>query len=111
MTPNGTALEHITGQVVSVNPRDIRLNGQADWLNFSKFATDLAPSIKGQAVTATLGRQGFIRTIETTGGPQKSASSGPGPRTIGTEPSPVSPSSRRLPSSRRPCPSSRAARS
>jgi len=54
--------QQITGLVVSVNPKGLKLDSHADWFNFSKYARDLVPPMRGQAVTLTLDRQGFIRT-------------------------------------------------
>ena len=52
----------VTGRVSSVNPKGVKLDGHADWINFSKCARDLVPPMRGQHVTLTLERQGFIRT-------------------------------------------------
>ena len=65
--------ETVTGRVVSVNPKGVKLDGRADWLNFSKFAPDLVPPMRGQHVTLTLYRQGFVRAVEATSGPQELA--------------------------------------
>jgi len=53
----------VTGRVAAVNPKGLKLDGGANWLNFSKFATDLVPPMRGQFVTLTLDRQGFIRAV------------------------------------------------
>lgn len=53
----------ITGRVVSVNPKGLKLDGHADWFNFSQFARDLVPPMRGQHVTLTLDRQGFVRAV------------------------------------------------
>ena len=53
--------ETVTGRVASVNPKGVKLDGHADWFNFSRFARDLVPPMRGQAVTLTLDRQGFVR--------------------------------------------------
>ena len=63
----------VTGRVVSVNPKGLKLDGGADWLNFSKFAEDIVPPMRGQLVTLTLDRQGFIRAVAATSGPQEPA--------------------------------------
>ena len=47
-----------------MNPKGIRLAGADGWLNFSKFAAGLVPPMRGQAVTLTLDRQGFVRSVE-----------------------------------------------
>jgi len=54
----------VTGRVVSVNPKGVRLDGHADWLNFSRFAGDIVPPMRGQHVTVTVDRQGFVRAVE-----------------------------------------------
>ena len=61
----------ITGRVVSVNPKGVRLDGHDDWFNFSRFAGDIVPPMRGQTVTLTLDRQGFVRAVEATSGPQE----------------------------------------
>ena len=63
----------VTGTVTSVNPKGLKLDGGADWLNFSKFATDLVPPMRGQTVTLTLDRQGFVRAVAASGGTQEPA--------------------------------------
>ena len=63
----------ITARVVSVNPKGVRLDGHDGWLNFSRFAGDIVPPMRGQTVTLTLDRQGFIRAVEATSGPQEPA--------------------------------------
>ncbi len=60
---NGHAGSLLTGVVSSVNPKGIKLEGLDEWLNFSKFAADLAPPSRGQAVSVTLDGQGFVRAI------------------------------------------------
>jgi len=54
----------VSGRVVSVNPKGVRLDTHDGWLNFSRFATDLVPPERGQLVTLTLDRQGFVRTVD-----------------------------------------------
>ena len=63
--------QRLTGRVVSVNPKGLKLDGQDIWLNFSKFATDLVPPARGQTVTLTLDRQGFVRAVEALAGPKE----------------------------------------
>lgn len=60
MAVSSTGPEQVTGTVASVNPKGVRLDGQDGWLNFSKFATDIVPPERGQAVTVTLDRAGFV---------------------------------------------------
>jgi hypothetical protein len=59
--------QQITGRVVSVNPKGVKLDGHADWLNFSRFASDIVPPMRGQHVTLTLDRQGFVRAVQAVG--------------------------------------------
>jgi hypothetical protein len=61
----------VTGRVVTVNAKDAKLAGQADWLNFSKYARDIVPPIMGQTVTVTLDRQHYVRTVDPIGGSQE----------------------------------------
>jgi len=58
-----------TGRVVSVNEKGIKLDGHTDWLNYSKFAEDLVAPGRGQTVTVTVDRQGFIRSVQHAEGP------------------------------------------
>lgn len=53
-----------TGRVVSVNPKGLKLEGHDDWLNCSKFATDLVLPERGETVTCTLDKAGFLRCVE-----------------------------------------------
>lgn len=56
----------ISGTVESVNPKGVKVNGE--WANFSKFAADITPPERGQFVTLTLDKSGFVREIEAAGG-------------------------------------------
>jgi len=74
MAVNGSAYDQvISGIVSSVNPKGVKLEGQADWLNFSKFATDIVPPGRGESVTLTLDRQGFVRGVTAADGSLPSA--------------------------------------
>jgi len=53
----------VTGRVASVNPKGVKLEGHPDWFNFSRYASDIVPPMRGQAVALTLDRQGFVRNI------------------------------------------------
>ena len=64
----------ITGRVASVNPKGVKLDGHPDWFNFSQFARDLVPPMRGQTVTLTLDRQGFVRAVDATSVPQEAVS-------------------------------------
>jgi hypothetical protein len=61
----------VTGRVASVHPKGLKLDGAADWLNLSKFAEDIVPPMRGQLITLTLDRQGFVRAVDATNGPQE----------------------------------------
>ena len=65
--------QQITGRVVGVNPKGVKLDGHPDWFNFSKYAADLVPPARGSVVTLTLDRQGFVRAVSAADGPQEPA--------------------------------------
>jgi hypothetical protein len=69
MAVSPTPDQTITGRVASVNPKGIKLEGQDGWLNFSKCAPDIVPPLRGQAVSLTLDRQGFVRAVDATSDP------------------------------------------
>lgn len=58
-------LEMISGRVTAVNDKGVKLDGDDEWLNISKYAKP-APKLpaKGERVTLGMDTQGFIRTIE-----------------------------------------------
>jgi hypothetical protein len=56
--------ETITGRVTSVNPKGLKLAGHEAWFNFSRYAADLVPPMRGQTVTVILDRQGYVRSVE-----------------------------------------------
>jgi hypothetical protein len=74
------APETITGRVVSVNPKGLKLAGHGTWINFSKYAPDIVPPMRGQTVTLTLDRQDFIRAVDASGGRQEAMSGRQAPR-------------------------------
>jgi hypothetical protein len=54
----------ISGIVAAVNERGLRLSGEDDWRNFSKWSTvDTLPE-RGDAVALTLDRAGFVRQVQ-----------------------------------------------
>ena len=65
VNPNGTGAgtTQLVGRVASVNPKGLKVEGHVDWLNFSRFAPNLVPPSRGQAVSVTLDRSGFVRAI------------------------------------------------
>ena len=54
----------ITGRVVSVNERGLRLEGEESWRNVSKFAVGVVLPDRGSYATLTLDKGGFIRACE-----------------------------------------------
>jgi hypothetical protein len=52
-----------TGRVASVNPKGLRLEGHDDWLNVSKFAVGVVLPERGQDVTVTVDKAGFLRSV------------------------------------------------
>jgi|SRR4051794_21388030 hypothetical protein len=63
-----TGPEHVVGRVISVNEKDLKLDGHADWLNVSKFAVGVVLPERGQTVSVTLDRAGFLRGVEVVDG-------------------------------------------
>ena len=62
-----SASNSVTGLVVSTNPKGLKLDGHDAWFNFSKFSTDIVPPERGQTVTLSLDRAGFVRAVEASG--------------------------------------------
>jgi hypothetical protein len=61
----GRIVEHVEGAVSSVNPRGVKLAGQADYINFSKYADPpIAPPRRGQHVTLGLDADGYVRQLQ-----------------------------------------------
>jgi hypothetical protein len=60
--------EIVTGRVAAVNPKGVKLEGQNGWLNFSKCARDIVPPMRGQLVTLTPDRQGYVRAVQASDG-------------------------------------------
>lgn len=71
VVPNG-ATSTVSGLVVSTNPKGFRIAGYDDWLNFSKYADGIEPPQKGETVTATLDRAGFVRAVAPSDGSEAS---------------------------------------
>jgi len=63
-THNGSTGDQLVGRVLSVNERGLRLEGREDWLNVSKWATDVTLPQRGACVTVTLDTSGFICSID-----------------------------------------------
>ncbi len=60
-----TELMTITGIVRATNTHGVKLDGETEWRNYSKFskAEDLAQPFIGQQVTIGLDKAGFVRTL------------------------------------------------
>jgi len=54
----------VTGRVTAVNDKGVRLDSSDGWLNFSKFAVGLVAPSRGDAVTLTLDKAGFVRSVD-----------------------------------------------
>jgi len=64
MATNGTASESpAIGRVVAANETGIKFEGADSWANFSKFAVGIVAPSKGDVVSVTFDRGGFIRSI------------------------------------------------
>lgn len=76
VTTNGTshATTTVDGVVERVNERGLRLAGETEWRNLSRYA-EPAPSIPdvGQPVRLTLDKSGYVRAIEPVGSTQADA--------------------------------------
>jgi len=77
-TANGTAAETLSGAVVAVNDKGLRLEGRDGWLNYSKWAEGLVPPARGAHVVVTLDKAGFVRTLAPAGAtdPRQTATAG-----------------------------------
>jgi len=53
----------VTGRVASVNEKGLKFEGAREWLNVSKYADGLILPEKGETVTVTLGKAGFLRAV------------------------------------------------
>jgi hypothetical protein len=51
----------VVGRVVSVNERGLKLDGHDSWLNVSKYAVGVVLPQRGETVSLTLDKAGFIR--------------------------------------------------
>lgn len=57
--PEATAI----GTVACVNDKGIKFEGAESWSNYSKFAVGLVAPSRGDVVSVTFDKQGFIRSI------------------------------------------------
>ena len=74
-----------TGVVRSVNERGLKLDGHDEWMNVSKYAVGVVLPERGQTVTITLDKAGFLRAVEPA--PIAGASDAPRPAQSRSEPS------------------------
>ena len=58
-----TYTEFVTGRVVSVNDKGLKLDGQSEWFNVSKYAVGVVLPERGETVTVTLDKAGFLRGV------------------------------------------------
>lgn len=56
--------EFVTGRVVSVNDKGLKLEGHESWLNVSKYAVGIVLPERGATVACTLDKAGFLRAVE-----------------------------------------------
>jgi len=59
---NGTD-QHISGVVRSVNDKGLKLEGFDSWFNVSRFAVGVVLPERGETVTVTLDKAGFLRAV------------------------------------------------
>jgi len=52
-----------TGRVAAVNPKGLKLDGHESWFNVSKFAVGVVLPERGQDVTVTVDKAGFLRSV------------------------------------------------
>ena len=61
----GRITAHVEGTVESANERGVRLDGESDWRNFSKWTAEpITPPRRGSNVRLALDASGFVRLIE-----------------------------------------------
>jgi hypothetical protein len=64
MAINGTGSDQqISGVVRSVNDKGLKLEGFDSWFNVSRFAVGVVLPERGEAVTVTLDKAGFLRAV------------------------------------------------
>lgn len=57
------------GVVRSVNEKGLKLEGHDSWLNVSRFAVGVVMPERGQSVSVTVDKAGFIRSVTVLDGP------------------------------------------
>jgi hypothetical protein len=63
MATNGQPETTVIGRVISVNDRGLKLDGHETWLNISKYAVGVVLPSRGETVSLTLDKAGFIRSV------------------------------------------------
>ena len=58
------------GRGVSVNDKGLKLEGRDPWLNVSRFAVGVLLTERGQHLTCTLDKSGFLRAVAAADGPE-----------------------------------------
>lgn len=58
-----------TGTVRSVNDKGLKLEGHDSWLNFSKFSVGIVAPERGESVSVTVDKAGFVRSVTLLEGP------------------------------------------
>jgi len=58
-----------TGRVAAVNPKGLKLDGHESWMNFSKFAVGIVAPERGDTVSVTVDKAGFVRSVTLLDGP------------------------------------------
>jgi hypothetical protein len=86
---NGRVYETQDGTVQATNPRGLRLAGESEWRNYSKWADPIDPPSRGQRVRLALDTSGFIRSLEVL---DESHDDGIAARTSSAPPAPSAPS-------------------
>jgi hypothetical protein len=56
--------DRVSGRVASVNDKGLKLEGDEMWRNVSKYAVNVVLPERGQDVTVTLDKAGFLRAVE-----------------------------------------------
>jgi hypothetical protein len=63
MNSIATSERTLTGRVVCVNDNGLKFEGAGAWTNVSKYAVGVVLPQKGETVTVTLDKSGFIRSV------------------------------------------------
>jgi hypothetical protein len=71
-----------TGRVAAVNPKGLKLEGHDTWVNFSKFAVGIVAPERGDTVSVTVDKAGFVRSVTLLDGPLPVAGGSDAPRSM-----------------------------